>query len=50
MKVQKTLVAVRLLPSQLTALDRLAGEAEDVTVSSLIRDAITAFVMKSRRK
>lgn len=48
MKVQKTLVAVRLLPSQLTALNTLADGMEDVTVSSLIRDAITAFVRRRK--
>ena len=46
MKIQKTFVGVRLLPSQLDALEKLAAKGEDVTVSSLIRDAISAFIAK----
>jgi hypothetical protein len=46
MKVQKTFVGVRLLPSQIDALQKLAAKREDVTVSSLIRDAISALIAR----
>jgi hypothetical protein len=46
MKVQKTFVGVRLLPSQLAGLEKLAEKKEDVTVSSLIREFIAAGLAK----
>jgi len=46
MNAPKIFTAVRLAPSQLAALEKLAKTGDDTTVSSLIRDAISAFIAK----
>jgi len=46
MLLKKPVVPVRLLPSQVVALNKLALKGEDTTVSSLIRDAVGEFIKR----